>query len=204
MAIPAIQTIQRGELHWTSVDVVDIALGTEAVALRAALEQFDIQVRRFPVGQARHLLKVLSGDEAAAQHVILCCHGDEGGIVLPELGEQFEAMQPVHGTLTAEALRGRVHLPDRVVIATGCRTGNPQLAQAFLDGGCAAYIGPTGGPYGSSVVVALVLLFHELMRGRTLADSMARVRSYDDELSMWQLWERGVSPTGEAAGERDE
>lgn len=197
MAMPTIQTIQGGELHWTSVDVVDIAIGTEGVALRAALEQFQIQVRRFPVGQARHLLKVLSGDEAAARHVILSCHGDEGGIVLPELAEQFEAMQPVHGVLTAEKLRGRVHLPGRVVIATGCQTGNPELAHAFLDGGCAAYIGPADGPYGDTVVVAMVLLFHELMRGRTLADSMARVRSYDDELSAWQLWEREVSQAAE-------
>ena len=197
MTIPAIQTIQGGELHWTSVDVVDITVGTEAVALRAALEQFDIQVRRFPVGQARHLLTLLSGDEALAQHVILCCHGDDGGIVLPELGEQFEAMQPVHGILTGEALRDRIHLPERVVIATGCQTGNPQLAHAFLTGCCAAYIGPTGGPYGDSVVVAIVLLFHELMRGRTLAEAMARVRSYDDELATWQLWERDVNPAAE-------
>lgn len=194
MAIPAIQAIQRGDLYWTSADVVDVAVGTEAVALRAALEQFDVQVRRFPIGQARQVLRVLSGDMSPAQHVILCCHGVDGGIVLPKLGEHFEAMQPVHGLLTADALRERVHLPGRVVIATGCETGNPQLAQAFLDGGCAAYIGPTAGPYGDSVVVAIVLLFHELMRGRTLAESMARVRSYDDELSMWQLWERGVSP----------
>lgn len=197
MAIPAIRKIQDGELHWTTVDVVDIAVGTEAVALRAALDQFQIQVRRFPVGQARHLVKVLSGDEAAARYLILCCHGDEGGIVLPELGEMFEAMQPVHGILTAEALEGRVHLPGRVVIATGCQTGNPLLAHAFLDGGCAAYIGPTGGPYGDTIVVAIVLLFHELMRGRTLAESMARVSSYDDELAMWQLWERTVSPPAE-------
>lgn len=46
----------------------------------------------------------------------------------------------------------------------------------------------------AAVVVAITLLFYELMRGRTLAESMARVRSYDHELSMWRLWERGVSP----------
>ena len=192
MAIPAIQRIQRGELYWASVDVVDIAIGTEGVALRAALDEFQILVRRFPIGQALHLLKLLSGDEPTAPYVILCCHGVDGAIVLPEPADHFEGPQPVHGILTADALGGRVHLPDRVVIATGCGTGNPELAQAFLDGGCAAYIAPTGGPYGNSVVVAITLLFFGLMRARTLAQSMDRMRHYDDELAIWQLWERGA------------
>jgi hypothetical protein len=192
MAIPAIQRIQRGELYWASVDVVDIAIGTEGVALRAALDEFQVLVQRFPIGQALHLLKLLSGDEPAAHYAILCSHGVDGGIVLPELADHLEVMQPVHGILTADALRGRVHLPDRVVIATGCGTGNPGLAHAFLDGGCGAYIAPTGGPYGNSGIVAITLLFFGLMRARTLAESMDRMRHYDDELSMWQLWERGA------------
>ncbi|MBV8529606.1 MAG: hypothetical protein JOZ75_14940 [Candidatus Dormibacteraeota bacterium] len=139
------------------------------------------------------MLKLLSGEEPSAPYLIIACHGDEGGILLPPLGEQFEAMQPVHGILTAEALRDRVQLPDRVVIATGCGTGNPQLAQAFLEGGCAAYVAPAGAPYGSTVILAITVLFYELMRGRSLAEAMDRVKTYDEELSQWQLWQRMTS-----------
>lgn len=191
--IPAIQMVQQGALYWTTVDVVDIESWPEGDALRAALDLFNVLVRRFLIGQARHLLSLLSGDEPTGNYVILACHGVDGGIVLPELAEQFEAMQPVHRLLTPAALRDRVHLPERVVISTGCGTGNPELAGAFLDGGCTAYIAPTGGPYGNSVMVAIALLFYELMRGRTLSESMSRVCNYDDELSMWQLWERDRS-----------
>lgn len=46
-----------------------------------------------------------------------------------------------------------------VIIATGCGTGNDELAQAFLGAGCTAHIAPTGGPYGNSVVLVLIMLF---------------------------------------------
>lgn len=158
MRMPAVDRIVQGELYWARVDIVDIALEAQGTALRTLLDQFLMLVRRFPVGQARHLLALLAGNEPTADYVVLSCHGEGGAILLPELHPRFEETQPLHGRVTADDVRKFARLPGRVIIATGCGTGNDELAQAFLDAGCTAYVAPTGGPHLQSVIVALTLL----------------------------------------------
>lgn len=187
---PGIHRVIEGELYWAAADVVDIRLEGEGIALRAALEQYSMFVRRFAVGQARHLIRLLSGEEPTSQYVILSCHGYDGTILLPELDEQLEGTQPIHRRLTADAVREVVRLKDRVVISTGCETGTEELAAAFLDGGCSAYIAPTRAPYLHTSFTAVTLIFYGLADGRTLSEACGRLHEYDDDLAMWQLWVR--------------
>lgn len=123
---------------------IDLAVlePVEAYALRAILEYEGLRVNWFPIatwGQLRHLL---TGEHAPARHLVICCHGDEQGIVLEGLAP--EDVPPAR--LTPELVRRHASLHGCVVVVTGCVTGSAEMARAFLDAGCAAYIAPDGCP----------------------------------------------------------
>jgi len=74
------------------------------------------------------------------------------------------------------------------VIATGCDTGYPALAQAVLDCGASAYVGACGAPFGYASLFAPIYLFYELTEQRTLSEAIDRLRRHDNELEMWRLY----------------
>jgi hypothetical protein len=182
-----VREVQAGATGWTRVDVIDVE-AFEAVALRAVLEQFGVRVQLFGVGQARHLVRALGG-EATAPYVVLACHGDEGRILLPELAEEVERFQPVHGSLGPDDVRRFARLPGSVVISTGCGTGTPALAEAFLDAGASAYLAPAGAPFGYASVFAPLYVFYKLTEQRSLEHAVERLRAHDGELAMWRLFQ---------------
>jgi hypothetical protein len=181
-----IREVQAGALSWAQVDIIDIG-SHESEAVRAGLEQLGVRTRRSVVGQSRHLVAALT-EESSADVVLLLCHGDGGDIVLEELADEHERHQPFHGRVTPDDLRGFARLDGRVVIATGCETGDPSLARAFLDCGASAYVAPTGAPFGYASYFAPVFLFYELVEKRSLEEAVARLQRHDGELSMWQLY----------------
>ncbi|MFH9423742.1 hypothetical protein [Streptomyces sp. NPDC017529] len=139
---------------------------------------------------ARHFLAALDGSRKAAPYVILACHGDEGRILLDGLAPELSAYQPFNDSAGPEEVRAHTRLTDSVVIANGCDTGDPALAEAFLDAGASAYIAPHGAPFGYASVFAPLFLFYELTEQRTLDEAVARLRAHDDELGMWELHRR--------------
>jgi hypothetical protein len=186
-----IRAVQAGQLAWTAVDLVAIDDGDQPGALRSVIEQHGIQTRTFFIGQARHLVLVLSGEEGVlAPYVVLSCHGDDG-IVLPQLADEIESWQPVHGRMRPQDVREHVRLQGQTVICTGCDTGNEEMADAFLDAGAGAYLAPTGAPFGYASVMAPALLFYVLTQGGSLDEAVATVNAVDAELAMWKLFRRG-------------
>ncbi|MFI5782209.1 hypothetical protein [Nocardia sp. NPDC051570] len=178
-----------GQLAWTEVDLLDIGDGSSH-SMRGALEEFGVRVNYHPIGQARHVLAALGGVRTVAPYVIVNCHGDDGRILLPVLGRAIAAEQPFIDRMGPKRVRKHLRLSGNTVISTGCETGKPALAQAFLDAGATAYFAPTADPDGHTAFLAVSLLFYELTGGRPLREAAHRVRTYDDDLAMWKLWER--------------
>ena len=185
-----IRQVQAGALAWTTVDVIDVDTG-EGAAIRPALEAFGIRVNLLRVGQARQLVAALSG-EATAPFVVVACHGDEGTIVIPELAEEMERFQPFRRRCGPRELRTFTRLSGNVVIATGCETGTPELAEVFLTGGASAYVAPAGAPFGYASIFAPIFLFYELVERRSLEQAVQRLRAHDAELAMWRLFRSPV------------
>ncbi len=181
-----IRTVAKGASYWTSIDLLD-ADGWGAT-IRSSLEGFGIKVNRFPVGRGQHVVNVLSGEEASAPYVILAMHGDHDKLLLPSLAEEIAATESFNGALTPEDLSTFVDLPGRVVMSLGCETGTSNLARAFLDHGCAAYIGPEGAPFGYASMFVPMFLFYELTERRSLDEAVERLRRHDQELAMWRLF----------------
>jgi len=173
------------------VHSVDLAMieGWEGLALRAALEGFDLRVNLFPIGRPRHLIDVLSGQSATSPHVVLSCHGDERGILLPELAPQIAKGEPFVDVLTPKHVRDFARLPDRTVVCTGCYTGTPALAQAFFVAGCEAYVAPTGEPTGSAALFFCIALYYHLAaRSVSIGEAVHAAGAADAMTGMFQLF----------------
>ena len=181
-----IREVQAGALAWTRVDIVDVDTG-EGAAIRPPLEAFGIGVNLLRVGQARQLVAALGG-QASAPFVVLACHGDQGAIVVPELAAEMERFQPFRRRCGPEELRGFARVPGSVVVATGCETGTPDLAEVFLSAGASAYVAPAGAPFGYASVFAPIFLFYELVERPSLEQAVQRLCAHDAELAMWRLF----------------
>jgi len=104
----------------------------EAMTLRSVLECFNYRVEIHRVGSRPQFIEILRGNVPTFRYVVLSCHGDENGLVIPY-------QSPVSATELAQV----THLPGHIVVSLGCMTGTEALAQAFLDSGCEAYVAPT-------------------------------------------------------------
>jgi len=184
-----VRRVAQGASYWTSVDVLEAGGG--APAIRLTLEEMSIKVNLLPYGTTQHIVNVLSGVEATAPYLVIgsSMYADDGNIPLPQNADEIDASQPFRGSLSPDDLRSFVDLPGRTVFALGGDMGDERIAQAFLDAGCAAYVGPQGGPfwYGASFMVNYV--FYELTQQRPLAAALERLRAHDTEMAMWRLFQ---------------
>ncbi|MEX3100862.1 MULTISPECIES: hypothetical protein [unclassified Streptomyces] len=184
-----VREVQAGRLAWAEVDLIDIGSGF-GQALRAGLEVFGVRVNYLPVGQPRHLVAALNGSRPVAPYVIVSCHGDEGRILMEDIAEELAGFQPFNGAVGPDRVREHVRLPGSVTLVTGCDTGEPALADAFLDAGAGVYIAPRGAPFGYASVFAPLFFFYELTEQRTPVEAVERLRAHDEELAMWHLYRR--------------
>ncbi|MER6282526.1 hypothetical protein [Streptomyces sviceus] len=184
-----VREVQAGRLAWTEIDLIDLG-GGFARPLRDGLEAFGVQVNYLRVGQARHLVAALDGSRPIAPYVILSCHGDEGRILMEDVAEELARFQPFTGDVGPERVREHFRLPGSVTLATGCDTGDPALADAFLDAGADVYVAPRGAPFGYASMFAPLFFFYELTEQRTPLEAVERLRAHDDELAMWELYQR--------------
>ncbi|MGW0252051.1 hypothetical protein ACWDYH_36040 [Nocardia goodfellowii] len=189
MSNSRIEDVVNGKLAWTEVDLLDIG-DNSSPPLRSALEELGIQVNYLQVSQPRHVIAALGSDRPIAPYVIVCCHGGGGSIFLPELGGEVADAQPFAGKMGPVQVREHLRMPGSVVISLGCETGEPALAEAFLQVGASSYVAPTDAPDSYAAFMAALLMFYELTEGRELVDAVERVRAYNDSLAMWRIWQR--------------
>ena len=120
------------------LDIVEIEDTLAAQALRGALECWGVQVTMHWVGMARDVVRLLGGEEKLYEIVVLMCHGNDKGLVLPALHPSIERRQPYHRALTPKDLEEFLKLPGLIVLNTGCSLGTEKFARSFLGAGCKA------------------------------------------------------------------
>jgi hypothetical protein len=172
----------------TLVDIIVLDLAFEALAVRSALELWNVQVTMHPVGEAKDLVSMLRGKGMRSTIIFLIGHGDDG-FVLPELNPDLEKDQPYHQRLTPEDLKEFLHLPGCTVISCCCSTGGTVYADSFLSGGCKAYIGPDGDPDGDAALFySLHLAYEWICKGTDLKTAHQRAASHDSQTAMFKLY----------------
>lgn len=110
-----IREVQVGATCWSEVDLITIESGN-GDALRQALETFGLRVNRFPVGQARHLVRHPRVPWRRRQHRVT------------RVGRGVGAPSAVPRRGSPESLRSFARFDG----ATGCDPGHPALVEAVL------------------------------------------------------------------------
>ena len=97
----------------------------ESQAVRAALECFGVRVFTYWIGRPNDLISVLSGDDVydGTDMILLNFHGDEGGLIMPELGEEVYEEEEPKGDFGADEIRRYAKLDGKTVIANGRSLG---------------------------------------------------------------------------------
>jgi hypothetical protein len=176
----------------TPVSVIAIGETSEALLVRAILENLGAVVSLHLIGAPQDFLLVLEQGESAPAYVVICGHGDERGLIFGAYGVDIDLALLVEGSMPATSVAGRVDLPGAIVVSTACRTGSRSFADAFLSGRASAYIAPTGDPQGSDAALFVHLLFDQLLqRRKTLAQALHRLQTYDTALCAFSIFKRG-------------
>jgi hypothetical protein len=169
--------------------LVEVSNTLEALALRAALEWWGARVTLHLVGMAQDVVRILGGGEPLAEYVVLACHGDERGLILPELVPEVELEQPYHGAITAADFHEFLKLPGKVVLNNGCGLGRPEIAEAFLQAGVRAYIGASDYPDGDSSLFYAFHFFYGLIHNvASIEEAHARASAHDKGTQMFRLY----------------
>jgi hypothetical protein len=163
----------------SSVDLLALDY-PESVVIRALLEHIGVRVYLHTPGRPREVAAVLAGQvEPVAPHLIVACHGDEGGIVLEELDPSVAEGEPFLDRLTPGDIRAHGHLANRVVVFTGCGTGSKAFAEAAIAAGAAAFLAPDG--YPSDAVFFVEHFYRALRADRGIEAAVRFAQEHRDE-----------------------
>lgn len=132
--------------------VCDNKLLDEALALRAVLESYGIQVDFHRFIQKRQIFAFFAHPHPEHSHTILVCHGsggDEDPYLMFEVVDQAEGRYDdpdgwdgITVRWTAAEVLAHVGGGRGTVLSLACGSGRAPLARAFLKAGFQAYIGP--------------------------------------------------------------
>ncbi len=147
-----------------SACVTIIAIGdmSEASLLRLQIEAMGAEVRLCPLAKPSDFLSAFDFYGQPADIVVLSAHGDEAGIIFPEMAPGADRLELPANRITPDLIR-KVNAGCAVVLSTACDTGSQPFADAFHAAGATLYIGPQGYPDGVDVPVILALAFHKLL-----------------------------------------
>jgi hypothetical protein len=167
-------------------------VGHDAHFIRSLLEQLGAAVTLHLVGTPGDLLQVLGQGHAAAPYLIVCCHGDDNGLVFGEYAPEIDTSMLVAGSMPPECIAKHIDLPDCVVINTGCGAGERRMAEAFMSGQLKAYIGtvePT--PESTAEPLFFAHFFYKLFgTGCSEREAWEHAACYDESSRQYVLYDR--------------
>lgn len=170
-----------------TLHIVEIGSG-EAHALRSAAEYWGAFVTVTWVGNSGQIVDYFS---QCPEHnlIIVAGHGDERGLLLPELAEEIRSHYPYNEVIRAEDFAHFLCLEGNTIINTSCLGGMPRLAEVFLTHGASYYIGPTGYPEGSaSLMYSLDFLYNYLLDSQHVEVAHLKASSHADDRNQFKLY----------------
>jgi hypothetical protein len=167
--------------------IIDVLSGMEAQALRASAECWGYDVAVTWVGNSRQIVDVFQ-HSLPIDVLIIAGHGDEDGLVLPELDESVAGGFPYLDRISAAQLAEFARPVASVIIATACTFGLPQYAEVFRNAGTRYYVGPTDyANAGAAMMYSLGFLYAFQCNGLHAALAHEAAFSQSDDRRMFKL-----------------
>lgn len=162
--------------------------GNEPEALRQSLEYFGYFVVIKYIGRPNDLISVMIGDFLFDPDcIILSCHGENGEIIMPVLGDDvYEADEP-RGNFSASDIDKYLKLKNKLILNLGCTTGEKALAKAFSKKN--TYIASDDYTEGNAALYFAISLFYELSKGTELDKSYKIAKATDSETKLFKIFQ---------------
>lgn len=172
-----------------AVDIIDANGGNESYTIRCILESFGLQTRTHYIGNVKHLISILKNNNYLHEIIIICSHGSQDGILIPELSPELEINMPFHKKLTFEDLDAILNFNKQLVINTGCCLGKEIFANVFINKGAKAYIGATEYIEGNAIVPFLTMFFYFYICKKTpLYEAFKKAQNIDSQTNTLKLF----------------
>jgi len=165
---------------------------TEAYALRAILEYFQIQVTTRWIGRPNDFIDIISAKECLKDidYLLLSFHGDEQRFCMPKLGSEiYTQNEPRSKFFTAKDLEKFATFDQLKVIATGCTLGAEQLAKVMLKAGAKKYLAPIDYVDGNASLMFLTQFFYHLTLGDSTRKAWRKAAKLNKETQLYHLYE---------------
>lgn len=171
------------------VHIVAIDTGLQAHAIRATAEHFGASVMVIWAGNSAQVVDCLSS-RPRADVIVLSAHGDERGMLLPHIDEEFSSLYPYSDAIRPTDFAQFLALDGSVVLNNGCMGGTDEMAAAFLSCGASAYAGATDYPdAAASTKYVLDFLYSYLLQHVGDVERAHQVAStVEDDRQMFRLY----------------
>ena len=178
-----------------TVAIIDMGnTGKESEALRQSIEFLGYVVVMYLVGRPQHFIDILSGDTITQfDFIIISCHGDDGEIIMPELGEDIYFPNEPRKNFGFNEIDKYLSLENTCIINLGCSTGNENMSKAFAKNNN-IYIAPTDEEEGDSGFIFTVLLFYCIARyGFDIETAYKKASSIDSETNLFMMKKQEIN-----------
>lgn len=165
-------------------------VGDEPIAIRSSLEYFGFRLIYYPIGRPNDLINVLNGN--ALYHdisdVIICAHGKDGALVMPDLAASIYEVEEPRGNFDAAQIMKFGKLKGKTVLTTGCKSGIEVIGKAFLNIGCKYFIGATEDVEGSAALLFVQHYYYQIAKGASVQDAWASASRIDEQTNLFKLY----------------
>lgn len=168
-----------------SVHIIDGQnIGNESEAIRQVLEYFGARVRRTQLGRPNDLVQALA--ENVDDFVILCVHGNNGKIQLPELDANLYLPGEPTGPVGERNLQALKVCACELLISSGCGLFTDGWATMWLEKGVQNFIGARKEVAGNSALQFVLRVFYEIIHNEeSVPDAFERAQLIDDESALF-------------------
>ncbi|MEH2180232.1 hypothetical protein [Nostoc sp.] len=125
--------------------------------------------------------------------IIISGHGDERGLLLPELVEEIRSNYPYNDVICPEDFAQFLKLDWNIVVNASCMCGVQPLADVFLAGGAGYYIAPNNYLEGNASLMYLLNFLYEYMQNEQNVDSAHSASSaHSDDRRQFTLFKSSL------------
>ena len=167
--------------------ILEIATGLEAHAVRYAAEHWGISVTVTWVGNSQQIVDCLSS-YPDCDLILISGHGDERGLILPELAEEVSSNYPYRDVISHDDFAKFLNLNNSVVINSSCMGGVQSMAEVFLDKGAKCYIAPKDFPLADASLMYLLKFLYEYVKNNKDIDKAHDLALPQDERELFTLF----------------
>jgi len=174
-------------MHMNKTVAIISIEGNSGDELRRVLEYYGFIVVMHYTGRPQHFIELLQGKMITKfDFIIIDCHGDDGKIIMPELGEDIYFQDEPRGNFGADEISKYLTWKDTCIIINGCSTGTDGMAKAFVKNNN-IFLAPNDYIEGNSDLVFGVLFFYHLTHGFEIESAYKKASSLDGQTGMYIL-----------------